>query len=298
MRHMPKLNPSCQRIRGGKLTPVDKCIKSRLGMNVKTESQVNTSTTPQSNRRPLRRRSSLATTGGYTSDRNRGETPSRVRRSPSAPSRTRVSRAEATSQSRPPSAPSRTEATSQSRIPDRAPSTTSAPRRSPVRNNIKMRKNPVTRSSLDRDVLSQAERLNIHRDNSADVPAQSTSSSAAAAAAPPPVPPRSSSLQPFYRGSFLAVRSRTMEEVMRRPPPRRHYASLTLMTTRVNPRRRDNASFPFVWPRFWKVPSTPQINLLQNQWSRSSSSKSTWSWRKLVPNWLHRSKSRVSEEGK
>lgn len=264
MRHMPKLNPSCQRIRGGKLTPVDKCIRSRLGMNLKTDTQM--ISTMQSNRRPLRRRSSLATTG-YTSDRYRSEMQARVRRSPSAPSRTRVSRAEATSQSR---------------IPHRASSSTSGPRRSPERNNIKMRRK--------RNVLT--ERFDIHRANSDDVPAQSTSSSAA-----PPVPPRSSSMQPFYRGSFLAVRSRNIDEALRTQPPRRHYASLTLMTTRVNPRRRDNTGFPFVWPRLWKITPNPELSLLRNQWSRSSSSKSTWSWRKLVPNWLYHSKSRVSEEG-
>lgn len=268
---MPKVNPSCNRIRGGRLNAVDRFVTPARRKNKKSDSQLMSTT--QGIRCPLKRRSSIAT-AGYTIDRPR------LRRSPSAPSGgTRASKAELPTQSR---------------LSDKAGTSQAGRRRGPPRiNKVQMRKTtatteseqPVARESTE--TRDESERRNQQSNSSDDIPTQSNP------IATPPVNPRSSSMQRFYRSSFLAVRTGALDEAMRRPPAKKQYASLTLLTTRMNPKRKIPTGFPFVWPSFCMIPQPPTVNLWREVPSRSPSTKSSWSWRRLMPNWFSHSKSRM-----
>lgn len=85
MRRIPHLNPSCNRIRGGRLTPVTKDIRPRIIANNRTV-DVQSTTIIQTPRRP---RSSSAASRRTPQSRNKARY---IVRSTSAPPATRVNR--------------------------------------------------------------------------------------------------------------------------------------------------------------------------------------------------------------
>lgn len=90
MRRIPHLNPSCNRIRGGRLTPVNKDFKPGITKNNRAV-DVQSTTIIQTTRRQPGPRSSSATTRRTPQSRNKARN---VARAPSAPPATRVNRVE------------------------------------------------------------------------------------------------------------------------------------------------------------------------------------------------------------